>query len=294
MPSPSPSSSTERRLLAVFAHPDDETFGLGATLLRYARQGVGTYLICATNGEMGDVPPELLRGFASVAELRLYELACAAEKLGIRRVITLGYRDSGMMGSAANDHPNSLWQADRTALVGQIVRVIREVRPQVVVTFDPYGGYGHPDHIAIHQATVSAFHEAGEGDRYPEQIAQGLAPYRPAKLYYMLIPRSMIRLAVILTRLIGRDPRRMGRNRDLDMQAILDAALPIHTRIDVRAAYDASLEAYACHASQQGHGLGLPLPRVVVRQILGWQTFHRAWPEVSNGRTLERDLFAGL
>lgn len=288
------SSLPEKRLLAVFAHPDDETFGLGPTLLHYTRQGVGTYLICATNGDLGDAPPELLRGFASVGDLRLHELACAAEKLGIRRVFTLGYRDSGMMGDPANQHPDSLWQADQETLVGRIVRVIREVWPQVVVTFDPYGGYGHPDHIAIHRATVSAFHQAGEAERYPEQITDGLTVHRPARLYYMLIPRAMIRVAVALTRLLGRDPRRMGRNRDLDMQAILETSLPIHTWLDVRAEYDAALEAYACHASQQSGGLGLPLPRVIVRQVLGWQTFHRAWPEVTDGWLTERDLFAGL
>jgi len=294
VPSSALPPSLERRLLAVFAHPDDETFGLGATLMHYARRGVETYLVCATHGEMGDVPPEMLRGFASVGDLRLHELACAAEKLGIRRVFTLGYRDSGMMGTPANGHPDSLWQADQAELAGQIVRAIREVRPQVVVTFDPFGGYGHPDHIAIHRATVRAFHAAGEADRYPEQIAQGLAPHRPAKLYYMLIPRAMIRVAVFFTRLLGRDPRRMGRNRDLDMQAILDATLPIHTRLDVRADYDAALEAYACHASQQSGGRGLPLPQAITRQVLGWQTFHRAWPEAGDGGVQERDLFAGL
>ncbi len=283
-----------RRMLVSFAHPDDEAFGMGGAIARYADAGVEVHLICATNGEAGEVAPEFLGGAGSVAEVRLAELACAAEKLGIHQVHTFGYRDSGMMGTPDNDHPDCLWRADPEEVAGRVVAIIRRARPQVVVTFDPNGGYGHPDHIAIHRATRRAFHEAGDADRYPEQIADGLGPFQPDKLYYTVFPRGLIRAGVWLARLMGQDPRRMGKNGDLDFQAVLDAALPTHARLDLRRYYDAWQEASACHASQAGPQQLFPLPRVVACRLFGWQTFHRAWPEADGRSVRERDLFEGL
>ena len=288
------SSQESRRLLISFAHPDDETFGMGAAIAHYVGRGVQVDLICATNGEAGDVAPEFMRDFGSVAEVRLAELACAAEKLGLHEVVTFGYRDSGMMGTPDNDHPDALWQADPDILTGQVVEVIRRVRPQVVVTFDPYGGYGHPDHIAIHRATVAAFHAAGDPACYPDQLAAGLEPYQPQKLYYNTIPLIMIRLGVWMVRLTGGDPRRMGRNKDMDLQAVLDAALPVTTRLDLAACYDLWMDASACHASQQGPGSQIPLPRVLARRLFGRQTFFRAWPEMNGKTPREHDLFEGV
>jgi LmbE family N-acetylglucosaminyl deacetylase len=285
---------TGRRILLSQAHPDDETFGLGAAIARYVAEGVDISLICATNGEQGDVAPEYMDGHESIADVRLAELACATQYLGIQDVVTFGYRDSGMMGTPENEHPDSLWQADLDVLAGQVVEVIRRVRPQVVITFDPYGGYGHPDHIAIHKATVQAFHAAGDPEQYPDQVAAGLAPYQPQKLYYTAFPRIFVRLGVAMARLTGKDPRRMGRNNDLDMVAIIEATLPTHARLDLRGYYDAWMEASACHASQQGPGGFLPLPRMVLRQLFGWQSFYRAWPEVNGQRGVERDLFDGV
>lgn len=283
-----------RRLLVSFAHPDDESFGMGGAIARYADQGVDVHLICATGGEEGDIPPGMALGDRSIGEVRLDELNCAAETLGIRQVITLGYRDSGMMGAPQNQNPACLWQADPDVLTGQIVEVIRRVRPQVVVTFDPYGGYGHPDHIAIQRATVRAFHAAGAADQYPNQVAAGLEPYQARKLYYTVFPRTFVRLAVWATRLAGRDPRRMGRNHDLDFQAVIDATLPTHARLDLRTYYDTWQRANACHASQSGPGELLPLLRPLARAVFGWQTFHRAWPEVNGRSPGEHDLFEGL
>jgi LmbE family N-acetylglucosaminyl deacetylase len=283
-----------RRLLVSFAHPDDEAFGMGLAIAHYARQGTAVSLICATAGEAGDVDPERLRGFESVAALRLAELECAAAALDIRQVIHLGYRDSGMMGSPDNDHPGSLWQASADEVVRRVAEIIRRVRPQVVVTFDPYGGYGHPDHIAMHRATVRAFHEAGSSASYPEQIADGLLPYQPQKLYYTVLPRTMIRLAVQLVRLTGGDPRRMGHNKDIDMQAVLANAQPTTTRLALPACYDAWMAASACHASQQGLASGVPIPRFLARRLLSHQLFYRAWPEPNGRGALERDLFTGV
>ncbi len=289
---PPSSAGASRRLLVCYAHPDDETFGLGGAIARYAHEGVAVDLVCATNGDVGEVDPALLNG-RSVARVRLDELECAAHVLGIRRVYILGYRDSGMMGSAENAHPDCLWQADQDDVARRIVEIIRRVRPQVVVTFDPYGGYGHPDHIAVHRATLQAFHAAGDASQFPEQLTDGVAPFQAQKLYYATFPRTWARIGVRLFRLLGRDPRRMGRNHDLDMQAFLDAALPHHARLDLRAYYDAWVRASACHASQQGPLSLLPLPRILLRQLFGWQSFHRAWPE-RPGAAIERDLFEGV
>ena len=283
-----------KRLLVSFAHPDDESFGMGGAIAHYAQAGVDVHLICATNGEEGDVDPEFMDGFDSKVAVRLAELDCAAEKLGIKQVYKFGYRDSGMMGTAQNDHPDCLWQVDQDVLTGQVVEVIRRVQPQVVVTFDPYGGYGHPDHIAIHRATLAAFSAAGDPTRYPEQLSDDVQPYQPAKLYYAVFPRLFIRLGVWMTRLSGRDPRHMGRNNDMDFVAVLDAALPTHTRLDLRAEYDVWQEANACHASQASPRQQIPLLGTVQRWVFGRQSFFRAIPAANGQTSMEHDLFAGL
>lgn len=285
---------TQHRMLMAFAHPDDESFGMGGAIAYYARQGVQIALICSTNGDVGTVDPERLEGYRSIGELRLDELRCAAETLGITEVITFGYRDSGMMGTPENNHPDCLWQADQNVVVGRIVREIRRFRPQVVVTFDPYGGYGHPDHMYMNRATTRAFHAAGDPAQYPEQLAEGLQPYQPAKLYYTTIPRRWLQLTIWLTRLQGQDPRRLGKNKDLDMVAALEHHLPAHTRIRVgeyQTAWDA---AAGCHASQQNPRQRFSFLGSLRRAISRDQEFTRAWPEMNGREPIERDLFAGI
>ncbi|MCJ7585571.1 MAG: PIG-L family deacetylase, partial [Anaerolineales bacterium] len=145
-------------LLAVLAHPDDESFGMGGTLALYASRGVDVHLVCATRGEVGEVDD--LKGFASIAELREAELRCAAVHLGLKGVHFLDYRDSGMDGSPDNQHPNALAAQPLDEVAAKVVHYIRELHPRVVLTFDPIGGYRHPDHIAIQKATVRAFEQA--------------------------------------------------------------------------------------------------------------------------------------
>jgi len=142
----------KRVLLAVLAHPDDESFGMGGTLTLYAQQGVEVHLVCATRGEVGEIAPEYLDGFETIAERREYELRCAASKLGLAGVHFLDYRDSGMPGSVENSHPRALAAAPLEQVAEKIAHHIRKLGPQVVLTFDPIGGYKHPDHIAVHKA----------------------------------------------------------------------------------------------------------------------------------------------
>src|SRR5574339_846819 len=175
-----------KKILAVLAHPDDETFGLGGTLALYARKGYDTYYVCATRGEAGTVSPEYLNGFKDTAELRTNELMRAAKILGLKSVFFLGYRDSGMPGMEANQHPDAQINHSIDEVAGRVVKYIRELKPDVVLTFDPIGGYKHPDHIQIHKATVLAFEKADDASFHPEAgILSGDEgrPFKPRSLY---------------------------------------------------------------------------------------------------------------
>src|SRR5512140_280651 len=179
-------------LLAVLAHPDDESFGMGGTLAYYASQGQAVYLVCATRGEVGEVAPEMLDGFGSIAELRESELRCAAGVLGLAGVFFLDYRDSGMTGSPDNQHPKALAAQPVEAVAAKVAHYIRQLKPEVVLTFDPIGGYRHPDHVAIHNATVHAFELAGDPGFAPDD----LAPYAPKRLFFHVYPKRLLRWAV--------------------------------------------------------------------------------------------------
>ena len=153
--------SEKQVLLVVLAHPDDESFGTGGTIAYYAKRGVDVHLVCATRGEAGEVAPEFLQGFSSIADLRVSELRCAAGILGLKGVHFLDYRDLGMSGSADNQHPQALINAPLEEVAAKVARLVRKLQPQVLITFDPIGGYKHPDHIAIHKAAVRAFRGGG-------------------------------------------------------------------------------------------------------------------------------------
>jgi len=279
-------------LLAVLAHPDDETFGMGGTLALYAQRGAKVHLVCATRGEAGTVSPEHLQGYPTIAQLREAELNCAASHLGLTEVHYLGYRDSGMAGSPENQHPEALAAADLQEVSRRITEHIRRIKPQVVITFDPAGGYGHPDHIATHQATVEAFQAAGDSGRFP---AAGPA-FQPQKLYFTTFSRRFAGLSIALLRMIGHNPRRMGRNKDIDLSEIAINQFPIHARINYRPVVKQKRAATACHASQLDWGpAGRGLAGLIWRlERLGTtDTFMRSHPPASNG-PVERDLFHGV
>ena len=275
-------------LLAVFAHPDDETFGTGGSLAYYASQGVEVHLVCATRGEVGEVEPELLQGYNSVGELRENELRCAAGHLGLAGVHFLSYRDSGMAGSKENEHPDALVKADISLVAGEVVQLIRKIRPQVVITFDPIGGYMHPDHIAIQRATEKAFHAAGDPAQYPSE----LPVFQPAKLYFHTFPRGFLRTAVWMMRLTGKDPRKFGKNQDIDLMKISQARFPVNAIVDYRSVLEKKDLAVSCHASQGG----MRITRGKMewfRKLFGINDkYMRAYPPPVKRR--ERDLFEGI
>jgi LmbE family N-acetylglucosaminyl deacetylase len=270
-----------KTLLAIFAHPDDETFGPGGTLAKYAAEGVAVHLICATRGEVGESDLDDLGDCEDLACQREQELRCAAGVLGLTEVHFLGYQDSGMAGSPANQHPRALIQADPDAVAERVADFMRRLEPQVVLTFDPYGGYGHPDHIAVHRATVAAYERLPEGER-------------PRKLYFTATMQTLLKWAVWLMPLFGLDARAVGKNKDIDLLAALDHALPITTKIDVGPYYEAKQQAAACHRSQlSGPGpFWDKLPRWLVRRAQSTETFHRASPPFHQGERIEKELFA--
>ncbi len=281
-----------RRLLISFAHPDDESFGLGAAIGKWVDEDVDVYLICATNGDVGTIPAELAHKFDTVAELRLSELECANKILKFKKIFTLGYRDSGMMGSETSKHPDSLWsqwENNPDRVLHDVTKVIREVRPHVIVTFNRYGGYGHPDHIAIQQATVKAFDCANDASYQTD----GLAPYQAQKLYYSAFPKITLHMRIWNVRLQGQDPRRVGVNKDIDMVKILDHVEAVHTRIPIAKYVALWEEASACHVSQGGGRINRT-PRWLRTILFGKQGFTRVYPKPSRDIVDEDSVFAGV
>lgn len=275
-----------KTILAVLAHPDDESFGMGGTLALYASRGADVYLVCATRGEAGEADAEHLKGFTSVGEMRESELRCAAGILGLKGVFFLGYRDSGMAGSEANQHPEAQIRHPVQEVAGRVVKYIRELKPDVVLTFDPIGGYRHPDHIHIQQAATLAFERANDPAFFPEAGA----PFAPQALYFHTMPHGFLKVAVFLLRLFGKDPRKFGKNGDIDLTSIAEANFPVHARINIRRVWEKKEQASACHSSQGGGGTGRGLRGVLARLFGGSETFMRAYPPL-HGKRVFKDLF---
>lgn len=278
----------DRILVFIGAHPDDETFGVGGTLAQYAADGVKVYYICATRGEAGSADTEKMEGFASFADMRWAEMECAAAVLGLVGVYCLGYRDSGMPGSEDNRHPGALINFPVAEVAGRMVRLIREIKPQVVITFDPIGGYRHPDHIATHNAAVKAFAAAGDPSQYPQA---GVA-FQPQRLYFHIFPRRFLKTVVRLLPLLGQDPRKFGRNKDIDLASLVHVEFPEHAVIRLRKqSIETRERARKCHASQSGGQSALSfLWRIANSLAARSDSYMRAYPEPYGNRR-ERDLF---
>lgn len=280
----------KRRLLAVLAHPDDESFGMGGTLARYAAEGVDVHIAIATDGVAGSVAGGYEYALKELAEVRQKELEAAVGVLG-GKLHTLGYRDSGYIGDPANQHPDAFINSDFHEATGKVVALIRSIRPQVVVTHDETGGYYHPDHIHCWKITKEAFEAAGDPSRYPEI---GPAPYQPARLYYTAFSNRMVKLFSFLMRLRGQDPKRAGRNKDIDWTRIGIEPRRLNARINYRKYWDVKVAAGAEHPSQGGGpSRSRMIPEPIQKRFMATETFIRAYPPVPDGYR-EYDLFAGL
>ena len=274
-------------LLAIFAHPDDEAFSSGGTLARYAKQGVQVSLICATRGEVGEISDPSYATPETLGEVREDELRCAAESMGISELIFLDYRDSGMEGTPENDDPRAFIKIPTEKVVAQLVNIIRRIKPQVVATFEPNGGYGHPDHIAIHNHTVTAFHAAADPNQFPDLGA----PWQAERLFYTAIPNSFFAKLRVEMEAIGED------TSDFDRLDDPETGWPdeqIHVRLDVSATVDSKWEALNCHRTQFGPGnLFRRLPESVVKDLMSWEYYALAWPKPQKGFQME-ELFSDL
>ncbi len=282
----------QKRVLISYAHPDDESFGNGGLIAKYVDEGADVYLICATDGDVGTIPEDMKGQYDTIRELRLSELECANEVLKFKRMFLFHYKDSGMMGSETSEDPDCLWATwnrEPEAVTKRVVEVIREIKPQVVITFNKYGGYGHPDHIAIQQATTNAFDLAGD----PNYLTDGLQAYQPQKLYYSSIPSALLKFALFTMRLRRMDTKRMGTNKDIDFDAIIDHIEPTHAKVYIAEYLDKWDEASACHKSQGGGGGGFfgRFPKWLQKILRGKQGFTRVYPKPVSDRVDETDLF---
>ncbi len=286
-------TSQSLTLMAVFAHPDDESFGTGGTLARYGVDpDVRVVLVCATRGEAGEISDSKLSTPEQLGQVREQELRCACKTLGIDALHFLDYRDSGMAGTPQNRHPRALAMADFDEAVGKIVAHIRRERPDVVVTFDESGGYGHPDHIAVHHHTKAAFAAAADPARYPEQLEAGLEPYQPQKLYYTAIPRRFFRAVVEKLQELGIEIPERLRERGLESFGLPDEACT--TDIYVQDFWDVRQAAIRCHATQLGpDSIFAMLPPEIMRELQMWDCFQLAETLVTDDQS-RHDLFEGL
>jgi LmbE family N-acetylglucosaminyl deacetylase len=279
-----------KTILSVLAHPDDESFGMGGTLALYARKGYDVYYVCATRGEVGTVDPEHMHNYKSIGELREAELRCAAEHLGLKDVFFLDYRDSGMPGMEDNKHPDAQINHSVDEVAGRVVKHIRELKPDIVLTFDPIGGYKHPDHIHIQQATVLAFEKSDDASFHPESGS----PFKARALYFHVFPHRFLRFVTRLMPIVGVNPRKFGRNKDIDLKALVEFDFPTHAKINISSVSQVKAEAGACHASQGGVQMRRGLMGVATRLMGEYENFMRAYPLVNGNFRVEKDLFEGI
>lgn len=303
-----PAMSRPLTLLTVHAHPDDETISTGGVMARYRAEGCRVVCLTSNLGEHGEiVVPELdtPENHARLADIRRAELSEALRRLGGVESRLLGYEDSGMMGTPDNDDPACFWQADIDEAVGRAVRVVREIRPDVVVGYNDFGSYGHPDHIRAAAVAKGAFELAGDAAAYPEQLAEGLGPWAPAKLYETVLSFSgmdglMKRVAERGIKAWWLPDADATEEQRLEVAAFTErmsaANGPVTTRVDVRDFLAAKRSALEAHVTQIGHdGLFLGLTLEDWQELMPDEVFSlRAARGLDELRLPEADLFAGL
>ncbi|MER7765153.1 N-acetyl-1-D-myo-inositol-2-amino-2-deoxy-alpha-D-glucopyranoside deacetylase [Streptomyces sp. NPDC097619] len=292
-----------RRLLLVHAHPDDESINNGVTMAKYAAEGARVTLVTCTLGEEGEVIPSDLAHLTAdrddtLGAHRTGELAAAMAELGVTDHRFLGgpgrYRDSGMMGLPQNHREGAFWAADVDEAAAPLVEVVREVRPQVLVTYDPDGGYGHPDHIQAHRVAMRAAELAADPDFRPDLGA----PHTIAKIYWNRVPRSVVEEGFARLRAHGEDGPFPGVAAVDDVPGVVpDAQVtaeigeePGDTRH--RAAKAAAMRAHATQIAVDG-------PFFALSNDLGQPLLDREYYELVRGASgapageREHDLFAG-
>jgi LmbE family N-acetylglucosaminyl deacetylase len=269
-------------LMAVHAHPDDEATGTGGVLARYSAQGVQTVLVTCTDGRCGDGPGGVKPGEpghdpAAVVAMRRAELEESCAILKVSHLEMLDYADSGMAGWPTNDAPGSFWTTPVEKAAARLAELIELYRPEVIVTYDENGFYGHPDHIQTHRVTMAAV------------AATGIA----AKVYWTTAPRSMVEKFGEIMREFGADWDEPDVTPDGSQ---VEIGLPddeISTWVDIRDFADQKFDALAAHASQSDNTFFLRMGREKFSELMGIETFVRVY-DTTGARVPENDLFAGL
>ncbi len=281
---------SDRCILSVHAHPDDEASKGAPTIALYAASGVRSVLVTCTGGEEGDIlnpamdRPEVRENLHAV---RLDELRRAAEIIGYDEVVLLGYRDSGMPESEANAHPEAFANVELDEAVGALVRIIRRTRPQVILTYgDDQQGYPHPDHLRVHDISVPAFELAGDSSYRPE-LGE---PFAPSKLYYSVWSMRRIRATHEKFLELGLESPYSSEwfeRPDQDHR--------VTTSIDIAEHYEVRLEALRAHATQvdPASPFWFGLPPEVAREVHPYEDFILAYSRVDSA-VPEADLFAGI
>ncbi|MBI4233621.1 MAG: PIG-L family deacetylase [Chloroflexi bacterium] len=278
---PVPPGVQGRCLLGIFAHPDDESWGMGGTLVKYSSQGVYVALLCATRGEAGEIADPSLATREELGQVRAGELRRAARVLGVRHLRFLGVID----GQA------QYWDIERTR--EQVVRAIRELRPQVVVTFGPDGATGHQDHIMTFRLATEAFILASDLTRYPHHLDQlGLQAHQPQRLYYCAgMPEKTYPQMEEGLKALGVSP-------DEFLDDFKDFIVPdgaVSAAVDVSSAVEKKLKALRCHRTQLPPGNILEqLPAPALRVLFQREFFYQAHPKVQPPVPYTDDLFEGV
>jgi N-acetyl-1-D-myo-inositol-2-amino-2-deoxy-alpha-D-glucopyranoside deacetylase len=281
---------TDRSLLLVHAHPDDESIGTGATMAKYAAEGTRVTLVTCTLGEEGEILVPALNQLAAdqadqLGGWRVHELDEACAVLGVRDHRFLGgaghYRDSGMMDTEANKNPRCFWQADVDEAAARLVEIIQEVRPQVVVTYDDFGGYGHPDHIQAHRVATRAVEQTRD---------------IVAKFYWTAVPRSVIQASIEAMKEQGHDF--FGGVDSADDVPFAKPDDVITAQVDARDYLDRKMAAMRAHASQIAvDGPFFALSNNIGHKAFGLEHFvlvHGERGAAHGPSGWETDLFAGL
>lgn len=291
--------AVSRRLLLVHAHPDDESIGTGATMAKYVAEGVQVTLVTCTLGEEGEILLDDVAHLAADREDRLgehrqTELAAAMAALGVTDWRLLGgpgrFRDSGMAGTASNENAGCFWRADLLEAATALVEVIRQVRPQVVVTYDDFGGYGHPDHIQAHRVTHYALALAQVPTFRPD-----LGPaWAVAKVYWTAFPRSVVRAGIEALRAQGETDGFAAMDPE-DIPFAIDDAL-ITTEVEAIDFLPAKLAALRAHGTQVNVDGGFfALADNVGSQAFGTEYYRLAFGSLAaSPDSRETDLFAGI
>ncbi|MFQ6026254.1 MAG: PIG-L family deacetylase [Dehalococcoidia bacterium] len=281
----------EFRMLACFAHPDDEAFPVGGALASHAARGVKVRLVTTTLGEEGEIRQPGAATPETLGSIRRVELARAVRVLGLAENVVYGYRDSGMMGTPPNEHPLAFIKVPAAEVVEQLVGEIRRFRPQVVLTFEPGGLYGHPDHIAISNHTTEAFQKAGDPAHFPEQLAQGLQPHTAQRLFYSARPRGFRQMWAEKLRAEGIDFPMPSPERAQE-------GVPpeeIHLELNVTDQLEVKMGCILSHRTQVAADWPYDrVPREAAEAIMGREYYIRAWPPVQPGEEVPPDFFQGL